>query len=219
VTELHARADGSLFALYAPPPQLRAGEVTVRLESLDGSFKPQELLLELQPAPVERALAVQVGALSNLTTLHSPLLGLHVEQRLPVVFQTNVRLSGEIYWDRRTLNDGSAKVDLAMEVLPLTLSVNRRWDKGLSGTWVGGGLVVAPYRARSWFSDVAQDAPGREELGVHRPGFSLYAGRGLRLRAGELYLEARYVNLGSRATDYTGQVGGLAFAGGFRIVY
>ena len=64
---------------------------------------------------------------------------------------------------------------------------------------------------------VEQD--GRTQIGVHGPGLQLYAGRGYRVRGGEAFGELRYLALGSRADEISGQVGGVTGTLGFRIVY
>lgn len=219
VSELIPQADGSLQGVYQAPPGLRAGEVLVRLEPLDGTFEAKEVTLEIQPAPITRSPGLAVGVLANTTGLLGPFGALSWESALspPSVFALRAELG--VYRLSRDLNLSSGSVSLSMEVLPITVSGHRRWNSGLWSSWVGGGVVVAPYRSRSWFVEDGVEQEGRTQIGVHGPGLQLYAGRGYRVRGGEAFGELRYLALGSRADEITGQVGGVTGTLGFRIVY
>ena len=216
VSQPKVQSDGSLFAVYAPPARLRSGTVEVTVHALDGGFPDTSVTIDLMPQPVLTAPSVHAGVVTNFVGLASPFAGVELEQA-PGFFPqgTNLRLGVDWYRDVRSVSLDAADVDLRMSLVPVTVSVHRRWAKGLWGTWAGGGLVVSPYRLQSWFDgELAIDA-----ISVHRPGVTLYAGRGYRVRTGEFYLESRYVALGSRAHQYEGQLGGLVLLAGLRIVY
>ncbi|MFT5586246.1 MAG: hypothetical protein ACI9VR_003843, partial [Cognaticolwellia sp.] len=219
VSELIPQADGSLQGVYQAPPGLRAGEVQVRLDPLDGTFEAKEVTLEIRPPPITRSPGLAVGVLANTTGLLGPFGSLSWESALasPSVF--SLRLELGVYRLNRDLNLSSGSVSLGMEVLPITLSGHRRWNSGLWSSWVGGGVVAAPYRSRSWFVEDGVEQEGRTQIGIHGPGLQLYGGRGFRVRGGEAFGELRYLALGSRADEISGQVGGVTGTLGFRIVY
>ena len=216
ISEPKVQADGTLFAIYQPPPRMRSGTVEVTLKALDGSFPDTSVRIDLMPEPVLRAPSVHGGLVTNFVGLQSPYVGVEIEQALAFLPQhANLRVSAEWYRDARTVELDSTTVDLRMTVTPITLASHRRWSKGLWGTWAGAGVVVAPYRLQSWFDD----QPAVDSISVHSPGAVVYAGRGYRLRGGELYAEARYLALSSRAHEYDGGIGGLVGVAGLRIVY
>ncbi|MED5369882.1 MAG: hypothetical protein VX899_02600 [Myxococcota bacterium] len=219
LSSLQPLPDGSLRAVYQPPPQLRAGKVQIRLEALDSSFEPQEFTLVLAPPPIYRAPGLTVGGVLNFNGPLGPYLGLSFEQALrpPIPFALRAELG--VYRVDRNVNLSSGSAALRMEVVPLVLSGHRRWDQGLWSTWVGAGLVVAPFRSRSWFVEDGLEEPGTSQLGIHPPGLQVYAGRGYRLRGGESFAEIRYTALGSSAEEFSGQIGGVTATIGFRIVY
>ncbi len=219
VSELILQGDGSFQAVYQAPPRMRAGLVTVRLEPLDGAFEAKEFTLEVQPPPITRSPGFAVGVLARGTTAFSPMGALSWESALapPSVFALRAEIG--VYRLNQELNLSSGSVSLSMELVPITLSGHRRWNSGLWSSWVGGGVVAAPYRARSWFVENGLEQDGRTQLGIHGPGLQLYAGRGYRVRGGEAFGELRYLALGSRADEISGQVGGVTGTLGFRIVY
>ena len=219
VSELIPQADGSLQGVYQAPPGLRAGEVRVRLNPLDGTFEAKEVTLEIKPPPITQSPGLAVGALANTTGVLSPFGALSWESALAMPSVFSIRLELGLYRLNRDLNLSSGSASLNMEVLPITLSGHRRWDSGLWSNWVGGGVVGAPYRSRSWFVEDGVEQEGRAQIGVHGPGLQLYGGRGYRVRGGEAFGEVRYLALGSRADEIYGQVGGVTATLGFRIVY
>lgn len=219
VSELILQGDGSFQAVYQAPPTMRAGLVTVRLEPLDGAFEAKEFTLEIQPPPITRSPGLAVGVLVNGGGTFSPLGALSWESALapPSVFALRAELA--VYRLNSEVNLSSGSVSMSMELVPITLSGHRRWNSGLWSSWVGGGVVVSPYRSRSWFVENGVEQDGRTQLGIHGPGLQLYAGRGYRVRGGEAFGELRYLALGSRADEISGQVGGVTGTLGFRIVY
>jgi len=214
VTEPRAQADGSLKAIYAPPPGLSAGEVEIAVSAPDGSFDAR-VGLQLQPEPVARAPALHAGSIANLGAIAAPYVGFDVEQRLPLRTHVNLRLAVGWYRDVATVPDASGEIELRMDLVPVSLSAHRRWSRGLWGAWAGAGAVVTPYRLERSFGG----APGGARMSVHRPGATVYGGGGYRLRPGELYAEARWLGVNSGAPEYDGAIGGLVAIVGIRVVY
>lgn len=214
ITQPRAQADGSLKAIYAPPPGLSAGEVEIAVSAPDGSFDAR-VGLQLQPQPVARAPALHAGSIANLGAIASPYLGLDAEQRLPVRTHVNLRLAVGWYRDVATIPSTSGDIGLQMDLLPISLSAHRRWSYGLWGIWGGGGVTATPYRIERSFAGV----PGGVDIGVHRPGATVYGGGGYRFRPGELYAELRWLGVTSSASEYDGQIGGLVAIMGLRVVY
>ena len=206
--------DGSLQAVYQPPPGLSAGTVEIAVTGPEDSFG-SSVLVQLAPPPVRRAPSVYGGWVANLGGISSPILGVDLEQRLPIQAHVNLRLSVQAYRDQTSVEDSSGRVELRHDLLPVGLSAHRRWALGLWGSWVGAGLTLTPYRLQTWYAG----EPGGTELGLHRPGATLYAGGGYRVRPGEIYAELRYLGAGSNADTYEGQLGGVAGILGFRVVY
>ena len=208
--------DGALFAIYQPPARMRTGTVEVTVSALDGSFPDTSVTIELMPEPVLRAPSLHAGVISNFVGLTTLTLGTEIEQVLPLFSQhTNLRLGVDWYRDSRSIALEQTKAELRMTLVPVTVGIHRRWSKGLRGSWAGAGLVLTPYRIQAWYDG----AQALDAVSLHRPGVSVYAGQGYRIRAGELYVEARYLAVGSRSEQYEGQLGGLVLVGGVRIVY
>ncbi|MCP4807526.1 MAG: hypothetical protein GY913_19740 [Proteobacteria bacterium] len=214
VTEPRPQADGSLHSVYAPPPGLSAGEVELSVTSPDGTFDAT-VTLRLEPEPVARAPSLHVGGIANLGAIRAPVLGGDLEQRLPIRVPLSARLAVDWYRDRETITSDAGDMEIQMDVLPIALTAHRRWSRGLWSTWVGAGVVVAPYRVERFFGG----KQGGGNIGVHRPGAELYAGTGYRVRFGELYGEARYLAMQSSAAEYDGPIGGLVAIVGIRVVY
>jgi hypothetical protein len=208
------QADGSLQAIYQPPRGLSAGVVEIAVAGAEASFG-SSILVQLAPEPVVRAPSVYAGWLGNLGGISSPILGVDLEQRLPIRAHVNLRLGVQGYRDEAQLLDTSGTIDLRHDLLPLTLSAQRRWSRGLWGTWAGAGVAVTPYRLQTWFEGEAAGT----QLGFHLPGATVYGGGGYRVRPGEVYGELRYLAVGSNTEAYEGQLGGLVAILGFRVVY
>jgi hypothetical protein len=219
IVGLKTLPDGSLEATYVPPQGLATGKVEIRAHGTDGSFAATTSLM-LRPRPVRHSLSVVAGALAGPGPRLSPLVALDYETHFPQVERgLYVRLSAAGWLQRTTIpdEDRDGDIELRMETLSLSASVLGRWERQLWTVWVGGGPQIVPYRLEIRYPEVTAVSG----FGLHQPGLVAFVGGGYRFRAGEIFGELRGLGVTGYAEDfgYEGQVGGVAVAAGFRLIF
>ena len=173
--------------------------------------------LELQPSPVNGAIGLNVGVLTNINQAR-PVGNLVLDWRTPlldrtVMFRFSVGQTWEIH-DIPTSVGANSEVKLLY--YPVELGMLLRRDDGGRAFWLGAVGTVWPYWAQVRFgADVVGDG-----FGVV-PGAGLVSGVGWRIGFGELFLEARGYAVAGPGGDlnYGGNAGGLAAGLGYRVVY
>ncbi|MCB9746410.1 MAG: hypothetical protein H6740_27785 [Alphaproteobacteria bacterium] len=221
VEPLEVRADGSLRASYHPPDGVSQGTVEVRVLSGSGAFPETSTRIELEPRPISWAPGLAAGVITTFgqqTTFHA---AAQVDRAVPFLADRQVygRLSvGYHQVSTETTDEGrNEEIGLRMDLVPISLSALLRRDLGTWAGWTGAGLTVTPYRLELRY----EGETAVSGLGLHRPGPMLYVGGGYRLSNGEVFGELRGLSILSRAEDagYDGQVGGLVFLVGYRVLY
>ncbi|MCB9759171.1 MAG: hypothetical protein H6739_04985 [Alphaproteobacteria bacterium] len=213
--------DGSLLATYQPPSGMVATTVEVRVVSEAETFPVTSTQLEVLPRPVSWAPGVGVGYLTSFGRINAVHANVQIERAIPLLPERRLygRLSLGFHRASDTYEDAvrGETLDFRTELVPVSLAALLRWERGLWAGWTGAGAVVTPYRleVRSGSEQLV------EGLGVHRPGGTAFAGGGRRIPGGELFGELRWIGIQATPTDigYEGQVGGLAFLVGYRVIY
>ncbi len=215
VGPLLAQPDGTWLAEYIPIESDRAREVTVtaRTESLRSTAR-----LTLEPRLGRFALGPRVGWISNFGSISSPTLGFDVDWRTRLLAETVLlRASITGYGMVETAETGLGDdVELQGTVLPLTLAVLLRQDRGGWSFWGGAGGTLGLHSLTTRFGDQIVSRGNRVV-----PGGTLMGGAGYRLGLGDVVVEARYSLIPGPGGElgFTGNIGGLAAGLGFRLVY
>lgn len=214
VGPLVPRPDGSLVAEYRPGSGERARDVTVvaSTESLRSSAR-----LELEPRLGIVSVGPTVGLLSNLGSLNAPFAGVDLDLRTGLLGGTVLVRAGVAgYGFAATAATGiGPDVSLRGTVVPGTVALLLRQDRGGVGFWGGAGGVAALHGVTARFDDT-------EVSGVRVvTGATLLGGIGYRVALGDLVAEARWTLLPGPGGEvgFTGNLGGVALAVGYRFVY
>ncbi len=219
VGALRTTADATYEAWYRPPRELKAGTVRISAEGQEGAVVGSTKL-ELLPRPLERAVGLSGGVVSNFGAIFSSMFDLNVEGRL---FEQRewVLLRGSVgyYADRQEFVDDATgeTITVGTSFWPIVLAGTVRHERGLNAFNIGAGLVTLLYRSETHFGD----RPGSAGVGVGGPGMALHVGFSHRLGVGEMSIEARYLLAATRqgALGYDGPVGGVAVLPGYRILF
>ncbi len=219
VGALRTTADATYEAWYRPPRDMQAGTVLLSAEGQEGAVAGSTKL-ELLPRPLERAVGLSGGVLSNFGAITSPYVDIGVEGRL---FEERdwVLLRGSIgyYADRQEFTDDTTgeTITVGTSFWPLVLAGTVRHERGLNAFNIGAGLVTLLYRSETHFGE----RPGTAGMGLGGPGMSLHVGFSHRIGVGELAIEGRYLLTATRqgALGYDGPVGGVAILPGYRVLF
>jgi len=218
VVNLQEESEGVYVWEYHPEPGVRTREVEIKVSS-STLAQSTSTTLTVAPPPVERAVGVSIGAISNFGAILSPHVSIDNDVRLRVG-RTSVMIRTGLAWyqDFTEVTTGlGEQAELRMFLVPVTVGGLLRHDVKNHGLWFGLGLVVAPYRGEVRFGEQLSDVA----WGVLPPGVAIIGGYGLRVPGGEITVELRGSTLFSPGAvfPYRGSVGGLAALLGYRVVY
>jgi len=210
-------ADGSLRATYMPPPGLVDQTVRITATTAAGTVATD---LALEPRPVNGAVGVSGGWISNFGVVSSPVLSASVVQRIPKFPSiVGARLGVSAYTLDTSVDDLLAGETIAVRatLVPVDIGIQvlERW--GRRSLHAGIAAVVTPYRMTV---DFGTDR-GLAGVDFASPGLSVQAGGGYRLGSSELFIEGRYLlyTAGSSQIAFEGSVGGLSLSAGYRLLY
>jgi hypothetical protein len=215
VGALLAQPDGTWLAEYIPVENDRAREVTItaRTDALRSTAR-----LTLEPRLGRFALGPNVGWISNFGSISSPTLGFDVDWRTRLLAETVLlRASVTGYGVTESAETGFGDdVELQGTVLPFSLAVLLRQDRGGWSFWGGAGGILGMHTLTSRFGDQIVSRGNRAISGG-----TVMGGAGYRLGVGDLVVEARYAIIPGPGGElgFTGNIGGLAAGLGFRLVY
>jgi hypothetical protein len=211
------RPDGRWQAAYLPDTveRPRQIEVTATVESLRSTAR-----LEVEPRPMRLTLAPWVGGIANFGKVAAPILGIEGDVTVlnPIgERQLMLRLGASRYAFSDSAGTGlgqQATVD--MVVYPLQSAALVRWNQGRLGTWAGAGLAVTLQAIELSFGSVVVDQGMRVTAGPLATG-----GAGWRLAGGEMFgnATALWVPVSGGEGGFSGNIGGLAIGGGYRLVF
>ena len=216
------QADGSFVATYTPPPGLLFGDVQISAtgaEGTPGEFRGSTTL-SLLPRRVERAPGLNAGLLVGGAGQPTAWLDLEFDQRLPWTdLPLFARLSVATYGLSATGEDDitGASLDMALRLFPVSLGVVARAEGRRRATWIGMAALAAPYQLEVRLNtDTLVQGPG-----LTPPGVAGIAGASLRVRTGEVQLQAQYLGLtmGDSDVGWRGGVGGLVATVGYKLIY
>ncbi len=219
VGTLHPRADGTYQGWYWPPASMKTGTIRITASGRESTFAATTEI-KLLPRPMNRNMGIGLGAITNLGSIHSPLVELSLEQRTPFFNRRLLfRLAAMAYSDKDTVEDNSTANDISVRTTfnPFYAGLLARQEHGLRSSWIGAAMALVMYRTETDFND--------PELvrgtGIGGPGIVLFGGLGWRLGVGELGLELRYlqVSTSSGAVEYAGGIGGLVALPTYRILF
>ncbi|MEE2749911.1 MAG: hypothetical protein VX519_00650, partial [Myxococcota bacterium] len=218
IGEMYRRGDGSLGAVFTPPPGQWAGEVVVTATANETGFSASTPLV-LRPRPLGSSVSVGVGPLVTAKRDNKMVVAFDAEGRVGI-WEDRVHLRGSLnLWaDQTSVADPErdTTVELDMDVFCVSLSALLRREAGLVSSWFGIGGTVTPYFLETRFE-------GLEPLqawGLHGVGISSMLGAGRRFALGELTVEGRFLSVMGRGSDlgYEGQLGGAALVLGYRVI-
>jgi hypothetical protein len=212
-------SDGSLEAIYVPPPGYSYGSVVVTAAGEGGAFTATTAL-ELRPFPLRRGVAVSAGYITNIGEISAPWFGLDLDWTIPGLPEGFVARASVSAWsDRGSVYDAAVGETSDFRLANLSFSPALAWRRelGLWAVWGGGGLAVTPYRLEWRFGS---DDPF-SGVGLHRPGGAAFVGLARRVAGGELEGELRGISQQGmlEAVGYDGQIGGVALSVGYRVLY
>lgn len=215
VGPLIPRPDGTLVAEYQPTGSDRARIVTVTA-STDTMKSSGRIALEPRLGRV--MVGPSVGWTTNLGRVSAPRVGVVADVRTRLLAETVVvRAAFGGYGVTGTAATGIGEdARLDGSVLPATLGVLLRQDRGGLSFWGGGGGTLAFHPVTARFGDVIV-ADGTSVLG----GGTIVGGIGYRLGVGDLVAELEWAFLPGTGGElaFTGNLGGLTPSAGFRLVY
>ncbi|MBX2801601.1 MAG: hypothetical protein KTR31_28245 [Myxococcales bacterium] len=216
VGPLQARTDGTLVAEFSPLPAERSREVeiTARTDALRSTTR-----LTLQPRIVKLSLGPWVGAQTNFQAFAGPALGIDMD----------VRTRGRVFGDSMMFRIGvqgttfttTAETEVGPDarprstVIPATLAVLFRDDRGPWSVWLGAGGSAALHLSRLKFGDDVVSA-GQQAL----VGPAFLGGGARRALGGEIFVTLRaHWFPTSNDVGLTGNLGGVSAGLGYRLVY
>lgn len=214
-----ARPDGTLVARFVPEPG-REERTVVITATTEGDFQ-SSTEVRIEPRGLRASLGPYVARQTNFGELHSWVVGFDVDVRtrtrlLRDALMLRFGLHGNFTSSLATLTDVT-EVDLRSTLTAIDVGAALRDDRGPWGLWIGFGGTLAV----EW-SDVRFDGRrallGRRYLG----GPMAFAGVSRRAPLGEILFEARgYALQATSAPDigYVGNLGGVGFGVGYRLVY
>ncbi len=215
------RPDGSVDALYTPPPGSTARTVTITAATSSSTIDTD---LELVPRSVVGSLGLDAGWMSNFGSISSPTLSVTLENRLPllpdpVADLIRGRLSVATYALNSSTTDPATglQVDVATRFIPVSIGVVAESRSGNRTLEVGVSGVLAPYGLTANFNGTT----GIVGPGLAPPGLELTAGGAIRRGISEFYGEGRYLflNAPSGVVSFEGSVGGVSLSAGYRVLY
>jgi hypothetical protein len=215
------RSDGTIEAVYTPPPGLQARTVTITAATASSTVDTR---LELVPRPVTGSLGLDVGWLTNFGPISSPSISLALENKLPflpaaVAEVVRGRLSVSTHALHADLVDPASGVDVEVKsrLFPITVGAVAESRTPRRTLEFGLSAVLAAYQLSVDY-DGAQGVAGS---GFAQPGVQIHAGGGFRMGISELYAEGRYLilNVPDGPVTFEGSVGGVSLSAGYRVLY
>jgi len=218
IGELYRRPDGSLGAIFSPPPGQWAGDVVVTATANETGFSASTQLV-LKPRPLGSSVSLGVGPIVTAKRDNKVVVAFDAERRLGL-WEERVHLRGSLnLWaDQTSVADPErgATVDLDMDVFCVSLSALLRREAGLYSSWFGIGGTLTPYYLETRFEGLEP----LQDWGLHGVGISSMLGAGRRFALGELTVEGRFLSVMGRGSElgYEGQLGGAALVLGYRVI-
>lgn len=215
------RPDGSIEAVYTPPPGLQARTVTITAATVSSTVDTR---LELVPRPVTGSFGLDIGWLTNFGRTSSPDISVAVENKLPFLPDSvrdvlRGRLSVSTHALQADLVDPASglAVEVKSRFIPISLGVAAESRTARRTLEFGVSAVLAAYQLSVDY-DGAQGVAG---FGLAPPGVQLHGGAGFRAGISEIYAEGRYLILNAPAGPVTfeGSVGGVSLSAGYRVLY
>jgi hypothetical protein len=218
VGTLQTKADGSFVAEYTPLPIDSPREVvlTARTGTLYTSTR-----LMLEPRLVRISVGPWLGGTTNFGKVTGPMGGIDLDLR------TRSRLAGEALMIRFGVavssfsEEGvpagtSGRTDWTSTLVPGTIGLLFRDDRGPVGLWTGAGFMGGVHHLRV--------TEGGSQLGTWDRfvgGPVLFAGASRRAFGGEALLTVRasWLPVSQEDFGYDGNLGGLAAGVGYRLLY
>ena len=219
LTEPVRRPDGAFEATYTPPDGLPYGSVRITASGIQSAIAASTDL-EVAPRRLRRAPGLNVGYLVGTRGLASPWVDASLDLRLTedgLPLFAHVSVGG--YGEQVTVEDEAtgSPLDMRVTMLPVSVGGLTRFERARQAAWLGGAVVLAPY----WLDASFDGASVASGLGLSPPGVSLIAGGGLRVKRGEVQVQASYLFLGANADGigWTGPFGGLVGTFGYKLLY
>lgn len=214
-----ANGDGTWSAVYRPAPgdQLRE----VRISARSGSATT-DTVVTVEPGPIERGLSVSSGYISNFGEIGNVWLAVDHDIHLPYLPGLFLLRTGLAWYPdaaevAEPIPDAPDSAQFRLSVLPATVGLAGRHDRGGRALWLGLGGVIAAWRVETRFGTELVST----RYGVFPPGLVLYGGAGQRVLSGELFVDGRGYVLASPGGNavWQGPVGGVAIGLGYRLSY
>lgn len=217
LSEPRPRPDGTLEAVYEPPPNTTAP--TARITAAVGSVSVATDL-ELVPRPVRGAFGVDVGWIANFAAVSSPTVSMSVTTRVPGLPSLFAARVGASTWSvSRSVSDEATGgiIDVKAQFLGVDVGpalVERRGRRMLDA---GVSLSLVPYGLTVAYGDEGVETG----LVLPAPGVLAHGGVGYRLGASEVYGELRYLFSppDNSAVRFAGGIGGLSGSLGYRVLF
>ncbi len=218
IGELYRRSDGSLGALFSPPPGQWAGEVVVTATANETGFAASTPVV-LRPRPLESSVSVAVGPMVTAKRQNKLVVTFDAERRVSLWDERlHVRGSLNLWSDQSSVDDPERgnSVELDMDVFCVSLSALLRREAGLYSSWFGIGGTVTPYFLETQFEGL----DSLQAWGLHGLGVTSMLGAGRRFVLGEVTMEGRFLGVIGKGIDlgYEGQLGGAALVLGYRVI-
>jgi hypothetical protein len=207
------QADGSFSAVWTAPGDGRPRTVTLSVRPPAGTASATARI-QVEPRPVRSALGASVGAVSNFGLVRSLVFAADLDQRLAKETGLFLRVGASGYTTSAEVDTGVGVEAKRLTLLPSTVGLLVRRERGLNAGWAGLGGAFAPFVATATLDEVRLST----RSGLLPPGFGVWVGGARRAGVGEVSAEVRGTFLASPggASGFTGQLGGLALLLGYR---
>lgn len=224
IERLDQEEEDSLTMRYSPAPGMVYADVDIRAVYEDLDLEEQTVL-EVRPRRYRGSVGIGGGIVTNFAALSSPLLSLDTTWNIPMG-KTNpdartqallrAGLDFYVFRDELVIPDSLIQEN-TMYILPFEFSILLRSHWRRHSLIIGPGAKVAPYYGLREING----QPYSKGWGVLDPALAVTVGYGFRMVTGELFVDVRANTLvGDGAVNsVTGALGGLAFVGGYRVIF
>jgi len=209
-TRTNRRSDGGFDIVYAPPMSRLDGQT--QLDVSTGANLHARTTVRLRRHPYWLSLAPQVGLISNLGNVNSPIFGaelsLGLDRLLPGLWAS---AEAGYYFLRASLK--TPDTTALLHAAPLLLSVGYRyWVHRRVYLFAAFGAGVALTQLRTQVAAQPEDIQSAAQLALQGT-----LGAAYRLGPGDIVASVRYLHLSNRGLDMLhGRPGGLAAMVGYR---
>ncbi len=217
VAQTAPRPDGSVEAVYTPPPGSSSRVVHITAQSAGGSVATD---LQLVPRPVRGGVSLSAGWVTNFGVVNAPCFDVVFQNRLPVLPEL-LQFRGGVgtYAIDTLINDATTGQDVHVhaQFVPIELGIAASQRVGRRVFDAGVSAVLMPFALETDFDGQRGVSGG----GIGPPGFLLHGAGGLRFGGSEVFGELRYLLAASRggAVSFDGSVGGGSLVVGYRVLY